>query len=191
MIWSVSSMADDLSVVNVVATGNLPTDINYSKVIDEVELSVVQYDPSIHQGLELRFVEEGPLITVYNTGKYIIRADSFEKLNDTRGKFLELMQSIGIITVAEDEEFNTNNVVCTGGISQELDLGKLAPDLSGGESQYDPEIFPGIQYEPHSVQASVLIFRSGKIVVTGAESFENSKKAYEDLVEQIESLLQK
>jgi transcription initiation factor TFIID TATA-box-binding protein len=152
-------------------------------------LPVVQYDPTIHQGLELRFVEEGPLITIYNTGKYIIRAKSFDILHDTRQKFLDLMQSVGIIATPDDSEFEINNVVCAGSIERELDLGELTTDLSRGDATFDPEIFPGINYEHHSFEASILIFRTGKIVVTGAKSREIAKKAYENTVEEIESLL--
>jgi transcription initiation factor TFIID TATA-box-binding protein len=186
---SVITMVDDLTIVNIVGTGELPADINYSKVIDDVDLPVTQYDPSIHQGLELRFVEDGPLITVYNSGKYIIRANTFDKLYETREEFLHLMAEIEIIDVAKDEGFAINNVVCKGRLQQELSLEDLTPDLSRGEAVYDPDQFPGIQYKPHSSHAVILIFRSGQIVVTGTESFESAKRAYEDLVDEIGKLI--
>lgn len=184
-------MASDLEIVNIVGTGKLPTDVNYTQVMDEVDLSVVQYDPSIHQGLELRFIEEGPLITVYNTGKYIIRANSFEALYETRDDFLDLMAEIGVIDEPEDDEFNINNVVCTGNLHRELSLEDLSPDLSQGVAEFDPETFPGIQYKPHSSRASILIFRSGKIVVTGAESFEMAKEAYQSLINEVDEMMEK
>lgn len=185
----VSVMLDDLVVVNVVGTGRLSTNINYTEVIDDVELPAVQYDPAIHQGLELRFIEEGPLITVYSTGKYIIRADSFEKLNDTREKFLDLFQEIGVISVAEDEKFNINNVVCSGNIQRELCLEHLAPDLEQGEAKYDPQSFPGIRYKLHSFRETMLIFRTGKIVITGGQSFQNAKKVYRNVINEIDGLM--
>lgn len=182
-------MVDELTIVNIVGTGELPADINYTTVMDDVELPVVRYDPTIHQGLELRFIEKGPLITVYNTGKYIIRANSFDLLYETREKLLSLMKDIGIIDDEDDEEFNINNVVCTGNFQRELDLENLAPDLTRGEVKYDPKDFAGLQYKPHSLRATILVFRSGKVVVTGAKSFENAEDAYSDLVDEIEDLI--
>lgn len=59
------------------------------------------------------------------------------------------------------------NVVVSTELDPELDLTALAPDL---EAQYDPEQFPGLVYRMQDPKAAALIFRSGKLVVTGARS---------------------
>ena len=68
------------------------------------------------------------------------------------------------------ETLTTENVVASTGIGQELDLESLAMDLTGAE--YDPEQFPGLVYRTQEPKAAALIFRSGKIVCTGASSTE-------------------
>ncbi|SEH36889.1 MULTISPECIES: TATA-box-binding protein [Halopenitus] len=60
------------------------------------------------------------------------------------------------------------NVVASTGIGQELDLESVAMDLEGAD--YDPEQFPGLVYRTQSPKSAALIFRSGKIVCTGAKS---------------------
>ncbi|MFA9516690.1 TATA-box-binding protein [Halopenitus sp. H-Gu1] len=60
------------------------------------------------------------------------------------------------------------NVVASTGIGQELDLQSVAMDLAGAD--YDPEQFPGLVYRTKSPKSAALIFRSGKIVCTGANS---------------------
>ncbi len=62
------------------------------------------------------------------------------------------------------------NVVASTAIGQELDLQSVAMDLDGAD--YDPEQFPGLVYRTRSPKAATLIFRSGKIVCTGADSTE-------------------
>ena len=62
------------------------------------------------------------------------------------------------------------NVVASTGIGQELDLQSVAMDLEGAD--YDPEQFPGLVYRTQSPKSAALIFRSGKIVCTGANSTE-------------------
>jgi len=62
------------------------------------------------------------------------------------------------------------NVVASTGIDQELDLQSVAMDLEGAD--YDPEQFPGLVYRTQSPKSAALIFRSGKIVCTGANSTE-------------------
>ena len=36
--------------------------------------SVAEYDPEKYPGMHLRMSDDGPLITVYRTGKYIVRS---------------------------------------------------------------------------------------------------------------------
>ena len=66
------------------------------------------------------------------------------------------------------ETLNTENVVASTGIGQEIDLEGLAMDLDGAE--YAPERFPGLIYRTQDPRAASLIFRSGKVVCTGADS---------------------
>jgi transcription initiation factor TFIID TATA-box-binding protein len=66
------------------------------------------------------------------------------------------------------ETITIENVVASTGIGQELDLQSVAMDLEGAD--YDPEQFPGLVYRTVDPKSAALIFRSGKIVCTGAKS---------------------
>jgi transcription initiation factor TFIID TATA-box-binding protein len=66
------------------------------------------------------------------------------------------------------ETITIENVVASTGIGQELDLQSVAMDLEGAD--YDPEQFPGLVYRTTEPKSAALIFRSGKIVCTGANS---------------------
>lgn len=81
---------------------------------------------------------------------------------------------------------SVENVVASTGIDQELDLGALAADLPGAD--YNPEQFPGLVYRTSSPQAASLIFRSGKIVCTGANSVDAVHTALENTFEQLRAL---
>ncbi len=69
------------------------------------------------------------------------------------------------------DSIEIENVVASSGIGQELALESLAMDLEGAD--YDPEQFPGLVYRTTDPKSAALIFRSGKIVCTGAKSVEN------------------
>jgi transcription initiation factor TFIID TATA-box-binding protein len=66
------------------------------------------------------------------------------------------------------ETLEIQNVVASTAIGHELDLQSVAMDLEGAE--FDPDQFPGLVYRIPDPHAATLIFRSGKIVCTGAES---------------------
>jgi transcription initiation factor TFIID TATA-box-binding protein len=68
------------------------------------------------------------------------------------------------------ETLAIENVVASTDIGQELDLETVAKDLTGAE--YNPDNFPGLVYRTQDPKSAALIFRSGKIVCTGANSTE-------------------
>ncbi len=67
------------------------------------------------------------------------------------------------------------NVVASTGVGQELDLDAVAEDLDGTE--YDREKFPGAIYRTQDPKSAALIFRSGKIVCTGAKSIDDAHES--------------
>jgi transcription initiation factor TFIID TATA-box-binding protein len=76
---------------------------------------------------------------------------------------------------ATSDSIQIENVVASTDIGQELDLETLAEDLAA--SEYNPDNFPGLVYRMQEPKAVALIFRSGKIVCTGANSIENVRTA--------------
>ena len=78
------------------------------------------------------------------------------------------------------------NVVASSAIGQEIALEALAMDLEGVD--FDPEKFPGLIYRTEEPQATALIFRSGKIVCTGANSVEGVYEALESAFEALRNL---
>lgn len=67
------------------------------------------------------------------------------------------------------------NVVASTEVGQELNLEVVGSDLEGAE--YNPDHFPGLVYRTSEPKAASLIFRSGKIVCTGANSEANVRAA--------------
>jgi transcription initiation factor TFIID TATA-box-binding protein len=66
-----------------------------------------------------------------------------------------------------------------------LDLQAIALALDG--SEYEPEKFPGLIYRVKDPKAALLLFRSGKIVCTGAKNLGQVKTA----IEKVKNLVEK
>jgi len=75
------------------------------------------------------------------------------------------------------------NVVASTSLGKELDLPSIAKSLEGAE--YEPEQFPGLVYRMKNPKAATLLFRSGKVVCTGAKSIEEVRLAIDHLVKKI------
>ncbi len=77
------------------------------------------------------------------------------------------------------------NVVATTSLGEDLDLQAIALALEGAE--YKPEQFPGLIYRVKEPKTAILLFRSGKVVCTGAKSPEHVKIAIGLVAKQIEA----
>ncbi len=76
--------------------------------------------------------------------------------------------------------YRIENIVATVNLGVDLDLERLAEFLPAAE--YNPEQFPGLILRLHRPKISALIFRTGKMVCTGAKSEEELDKAVKYLV---------
>ena len=84
------------------------------------------------------------------------------------------------------ETISIENVVASTGIDQELDLQSVAMDLTGAD--YDPDNFPGLVYRMQDPKAAALIFRSGKIVCTGANSTDAVRESLHTVFDELRDL---
>jgi len=87
---------------------------------------------------------------------------------------------------APSETIHIENVVASSDIGQELALDQLAIDLDGAE--YNPEDFPGVVYRLQEPKSATLIFRSGKVVCTGAKSVDDVHDALEIVFDDLREL---
>ncbi|MCI4336118.1 MAG: TATA-box-binding protein [Thermoplasmata archaeon] len=77
------------------------------------------------------------------------------------------------------------NVVASTSLSDKLDLQSIALGLDGAE--YEPEQFPGLIYRLKEPKTAILLFRSGKVVCTGAKSM----KEVEDSIAKVSLQIKK
>ena len=76
--------------------------------------------------------------------------------------------------------------MASASLGTELDLPGIAISLEGAE--YEPERFPGLIYRLKDPKTATLLFRSGKVVCTGAKSVEQVKVAIDKVIKQLEKV---
>ncbi len=81
-------------------------------------------------------------------------------------------------------DIRIENVVATTSIGRDLDLKAIALALDNAE--YEPEQFPGVVYRIKAPKTATLLFRSGKLVCTGAKSIDDVHKAISIVVKILE-----
>ncbi len=74
-------------------------------------------------------------------------------------------------------------MVASADLGVKLDLTKLALSLNGAE--YEPETFPGLVFRIKDPKTATLLFRSGKLVCTGAKTLEQVNSAIDIVIASI------
>jgi transcription initiation factor TFIID TATA-box-binding protein len=84
-------------------------------------------------------------------------------------------------------KFKVENIVASANLNVELDLYAIARELDNVE--YEPEQFPGAILKLRDPKTSLLLFKNGKMICTGAKSEADVSRAIEKAVEQIEDFM--
>jgi len=80
-------------------------------------------------------------------------------------------------------KINIENVVASATIAEELNIETISNILD--EAEYEPEQFPGLIYRLKKPKVAILIFRSGKVVCTGAKSPDLARSALGLLIQRL------
>jgi transcription initiation factor TFIID TATA-box-binding protein len=97
------------------------------------------------------------------------------------------LNDIGIKTI-ENPEITVQNIVASADLQAVLNLNAIAIGLGLENIEYEPEQFPGLVYRIDDPKVVVLIFSSGKLVVTGGKSPENCEQGVEVVRQQLDSM---
>ncbi len=176
---------------NVVGSGDLGREINLKTLSEDADPdnATVEYDTSKSHWLRVDFDEAVALL--FNSGSYIIvGADTPEYLVDARDDFIAFLNDFDIVEMDVEDDFSIKNIVSTAMLNSEppINLNALAIGLSLENVEYEPEQFPGLIYRPEDVGCVVIVYTSGKLVITGAKSKEQAEDAKEIMDEKIDEL---
>jgi transcription initiation factor TFIID TATA-box-binding protein len=173
-----------VEVVNIAALGTLGGEVDIEQIVEDADLPVANFDPEYNAAF-FRFEEDGELIILYTSGKYILRGgDEFEKMHEVNSQFLDFISDLGI--QVDNPTLEVKNVVSVGNLERQIDLNTLTIALGLEQTEYEPEQFPGLVYRPSDSRCVLLIFASGKVVITGGRSEEEDNQAFKSLQQFLE-----
>jgi len=97
------------------------------------------------------------------------------------------VKSVAKATTKDEISIRIVNIVVSGSVDQDkIPLEKMAATLPNTE--YNPEQFPGLVLRIRDPKTSALIFNSGKIVCTGANSLEKVDQSMMRIVEALKKI---
>lgn len=176
-----------VEVVNIAAVGDLGSEVDIEQVAHDSDLPVSNFDPDLNATF-LRFEEDGEMVILYTSGKYILRGgDDFDNMHRVNDQFLSYLSELGL--EASDPSLEVKNVVAVGDIGREVNLEALMIGLGLEQAEYEPEQFPGLVYRPPDHRCVMLVFASGKVVITGGRTESQDQEAFDHLRREVENVL--
>ena len=175
--------------VNVVAGGSLNREVNLNELCDDlagVSDVSAEFAENAHWQLLIRFKEQEGMVILYRTGKYILRGgSSFDTLELAKERFIRLFTDIGIIESAAEITYSLQNIVSMENFEGKLDLAAVAVNLGLNNTEYEPEQFPGLIYRPDNFGVVMLLFASGKAIITGSTDINEIEEAVSSVGKQL------
>lgn len=72
------------------------------------------------------------------------------------------------------------NIIASVTLKGHVDLESIAEALPG--SSFDPNVFPGLMYQQKSPKSVIFLFKSGKLLITGPDSYAHLEEALESFL---------
>ncbi|CAB3402662.1 unnamed protein product [Caenorhabditis bovis] len=166
---------------NIVSTVNLGVQLDLKKIA--LHARNAEYNPKRFAAVIMRIREPRTTALIFSSGKMVCTgAKSEEASRLAARKYARIVQKLGF--QAKFTEFMVQNMVGSCDVRFPIQLEGLC--LTHAQfSTYEPELFPGLIYRMVKPRVVLLIFVSGKVVITGAKT----KKDIDDAFNQIYPIL--
>ena len=165
----------DVEIQNVVASATLDQKINLLDIMKVFRN--VEYRPKQFPGLVFRLKRPKTATLIFGSGKMVCTGAKSEK--QARSAVMKVVRELkanGIIILGKPK-IVIQNIVSSANLHGKIDQEAMSDILDN--VMYEPEQFPGAIYRMTEPKVVLLVFASGKLVITGAK---REEQVYEAVV---------
>jgi len=163
----------DVKIQNVVAVATLDQKIDLLAIMKAFRN--VEYRPKRFPGLVFRLKRPKTATLIFTTGKMVCTGAKSEKqARSAVKKVVRELKTNGIIILGKPK-IVIQNMVASANLHGKIDLEAMSDVLEN--VMYEPEQFPGLIYRMTEPKVVLLVFASGKLVITGAKREEQVHEA--------------
>eukprot|EP00325_Prymnesiales_sp_UTEX-LB-985_P001221 CAMPEP_0174694486 /NCGR_PEP_ID=MMETSP1094-20130205/1068_1 /TAXON_ID=156173 /ORGANISM="Chrysochromulina brevifilum, Strain UTEX LB 985" /LENGTH=210 /DNA_ID=CAMNT_0015890741 /DNA_START=139 /DNA_END=771 /DNA_ORIENTATION=+ len=150
---------------NLVATCNLTVELDLKTIA--LHARNAEYNPKRFSAVIMRIREPKTTALIFKSGKMVVTgAKSEEQARNAARKYARIIQKLDFPIHFTD--FKIQNIVGSVDVRFPIRLEGLALKHAH-YSSYEPELFPGLIYRMVQPKIVLLIFVSGKVVLTGGK----------------------
>ncbi len=138
-------------------------------------LKGARYDPEVFPGIAYKSEKPPASFLIFASGKMnCVGAKSMSDAKEAIEKLTRKLKRSGI-KIKSEPKVKVQNMVASFDFGRKFDLEKIARSYENTE--YEPEVFPGLVFRLDDPEVVVLLFVSGKGVCAGAKSMKDVKRA--------------
>nr|MDO8081447.1 TATA-box-binding protein [Candidatus Freyarchaeota archaeon] len=172
-------------IENVVASVTLDQRIDLEKVARSV--LNVEYDPEQFPGLVYRLEKPKTATLIFSSGKMVCTGSKSEKdVYKAVNSIVTELREAGIVDTTKEPVIQVQNIVASASLGTALNLELAAYTLP--DVMYEPEQFPGLIYRMKDPKVVLLLFTTGKLVITGAKREDEIYTAVENVLKTLTEL---
>lgn len=159
---------------------NIVVSVTYEDVEFDLEklarsLDGARYDPEVFPGIAYKSYDPQASFLIFSSGKMnCVGAKSMKNAKLAIKRLTKKLQKAGV-KIKSEPKVKVQNIVASFDFGREFDLEKIARTFDNTE--YEPEVFPGLVFRLDKPKVVVLLFVSGKGVCAGAKSMADIKAA--------------
>ncbi|MBD3261175.1 MAG: TATA-box-binding protein [Candidatus Altiarchaeales archaeon] len=176
-------MSIPVKIENMVSAITLDQEIDLPKFVKKVK--GVEYNPNKFPGAIFRVREPKLAMLIFSSGKVICTGARSKKDISAAVDHLKKKLKEGGVKIKKEPIVEVQNIVASSDVGMKVNLDTIA--MQCWNTEYEPEQFPGLVYRLDDPKTVMLIFRSGRMIITGAKDPKNIKQAAEKTREMIQS----
>jgi transcription initiation factor TFIID TATA-box-binding protein len=162
---------------NIVSTANLKCELDLREIA--LKAKNAEYNPKRFAAVIMRIREPKTTALIFASGKMVCTgARSEEDSKKAARQYAKIINKLGFSV--KFTEFKIQNIVGSCDVKFPIRLEGLA-NTHGRYCNYEPEMFPGLIYRMIKPKIVLLIFVSGKIVLTGAKERNDIFAAFQNI----------
>ena len=177
---------NSIKIENIVASTGIGARLDLNQVISAFEGA--EYNKEKFPGVVYRTTSPKTAALIFGSGKIVCTgAKSIADVGTGLSKVFEKLREMGI-QILNKPEIKIQNIVASADLKRVLNLNAVAIGLGLENVEYEPEQFPGLVYRMSSPKVVLLVFGSGKMVITGGKKPEDAEAAVEKIVIELDGV---
>ena len=183
---NIDELKKTIKIANVVASTTIGAKLDLDQVFDIIEDA--NYNKKKFPGIVCKMTSPKIMVLIFRSGKIVCTGTrNFEDAKIGLFKVFEKLNIIGV-DIPKNPDIKIHNIVATANLGRMLNLNTVAMGLGFENVEYEPEQFPCIVYRILNPRLAVLLFSSGKLVITGGKKLEDVEIATEKIMTELDRL---